>query len=201
MTDDLTILCVTNYGAHSAPFLSALDGIAEFLGAEYVEHDGSYARCLEHVLDDAVAACPDGYILRLDDDELPTDEMIGWLAAGRYQQHDHWAFPRLNLYPDAGTYIRTEPLFPDLQTRLSVKAKSGGRAQVHEGSPFGTGEIAPVAIEHHKFIVRPLQERRALLERYERVWDGAGSGHFAAFSVPEDLADVELVVRTQEATA
>lgn len=191
---DLTILCVTEYGAHSAPFLCALEQLADDLDAEFVEYDGSDARCIEDVLEAAVASCPDGYILRLDDDELPTPEMRQWLLERRYRTEQHWCFPRLHLWPDAGSHIATQPLYPDLQTRLSLKSLSGGRNHIHVGSPHGTGTQAPVAIEHHKFLVRSLPERRSLLDRYERVQPGAGSGNFAAFSIPEDIADLEIIV-------
>ena len=69
-----------------------------------------------------------------------------------------------------------------------MKAKAGGRNRVHAGSPFGTGRRAPCAIEHHKFLVRPRDEREALLGRYEQIQPGAGKG-FAMFSVPELYAD------------
>src|SRR5690606_10758983 len=86
------------------------------------------------------------------------------------------------------SYIVNPPLWPDLQTRLSVKAKSGGRTRVHAGSPFGTGTVAPCVLEHHKFLVRPRGEREALVERYERIERGAGLG-YSMFSVPEPYED------------
>lgn len=190
----LSLLVVTEHGPHAAPFLDRLAGIAAELGAEFVEHDGRGARCLEDVLDDAIAACSDGWILRLDDDELPSPEMLDWLRAGRFIAGRHWAFPRMHLWPDEHSFITTAPLWPDVQTRLSMKELAGGRSVIHQGSPFGTGKVAPVAIEHHKFIVRPLEERRALVDRYDAIDAGAGS-RFAAFSLPEELADVTLAVR------
>jgi hypothetical protein len=193
---DLTILCVTNYGAHAAPFLSRLDAIAHDLDAAFVEHDGTDASVIEDVLDVAVASCPDdGWILRLDDDELPNVAMIEWLRDGCYRAAPHWAFTRWHLYPHEKAYIVTPPLYPDLQTRCSIKAYAGGRSEVHQGSPFGTGTIAPagVAIEHHKFLVRPIEEREALVARYESIRPGAGRD-FEAFSLPEKLAELDLQV-------
>lgn len=192
----LTILTVTRYADYAIPFLTAHDDLADAIGCTFIEHDGSGARCIEDILDEAVAGCPDEWILRLDDDELPSQEMVDWLAADAYEAADHWAFPRLNLWGDEDHYITTPPLYPDLQTRLSVKTKSGGRHQIHAGSPHGTGEIAPCAIEHHKFLVRPLAERQALAREYELIAPGAGVGsHYSAFSTPEFLPNLNVCQR------
>lgn len=182
----LSILCITEHGAHAPPFLTHFEEVSEQLDAALVIHDGRGAGCIENVLDEAVAACPDGMILRLDDDERMSLEMRDWLEDGDWQEHDHWAFPRHNLWPDEHSHITSHGLYPDLQTRLSVKAKSGGRHTVHQGSPYGTGEVAPCAIEHWKFLVRPIEERRELVARYESLQPGAGH-RFSQFSVPEDV--------------
>jgi hypothetical protein len=50
--------------------------------------------------------------------------------------------------------------------------------------------VAPVALEHHKFLVRSWVERRELLERYDEIRAGAGS-RFVVFSLPE-LFDLEV---------
>jgi hypothetical protein len=148
---------------------------------------------VESVLDEAVEACPEGHILRLDDDETVSDEMRAWLKASEWQASDHWAFPRMNLWPDETSYIASDPLWPDLQTRLSSKEKSGSRPVVHQGSPFGTGQVAPVALLHHKFLVRGREERERMVESYEQVQPGAGRG-WLPFSVPERYDfDVEKV--------
>src|ERR1700752_2044810 len=119
--------------------------------------------------------------------------MLSWLASAAYRQADHWAFPRLHLWPDAGQYISNAPLWPDLQTRLSVKAMAGGRHRVHQGSPHGTGRVAWVALEPHKFLCRPYAERQQLLERYEALQTGAGGELFDMFSLPERYAEHWLV--------
>lgn len=69
---------------------------------------------------------------------------------------------------------------------------AGDRGAIHAGSPYGGGHEAPVAIEHWKFIVRTLAERRAIIERYDRVQEGAGS-RFRAFSCPEDFYGPEVI--------
>jgi hypothetical protein len=198
----LTILCVTRFDAHAEPFVVRMADQAAMLGAGFVlGADGpppawvpdtahivalASGGFIESVLDQAVAACPDGYILRVDDDEQLSSPLFRWLERGGYLEHDHWAFPRMHLWPDAEHYVTSPPLWPDLQTRLSVKALAGQRRRIHEGSPFGTGRLAEgIAIEHHKFLVRPLAEREALLDHYEALQPGAGGQQFDAFSLPE----------------
>src|SRR5690606_38550481 len=105
---DLAVLCVTSNPPHARHFIEAHMRDAHRLGARYVlALDGTprepwmpedvlhvrSAGYIESVLDLAVAACPKGYVLRLDDDELASPEMMWWLAAGDYREHDHWAFP------------------------------------------------------------------------------------------------------------
>jgi len=192
----LTILCVTRYAPHAGRFLQAFDDLADLLDGEMVEYDGSHIRTIEDALDEAVAECADGYILRLDDDELPSPEMVEWLRDCSYEAADHWCFPRLHLWGDTHHYIPTPPLYPDLQTRLSIKAKSGGRHRVHDGSPYGSGEQAPVAIEHHKFLVRRREERESLLNEYRRLRHDADQ--WTVFSVPELFAESLQVVEREE---
>lgn len=202
---DLTFLCLTAGAPHARRFLNIMAMDAEEAGAEFIlavdgepqDWMGSLNATilkvrttgyLESVLDDLVDRCPDGYILRLDDDERLNGDALEWVKAGGYRTADHWAFRRANLWPNAGHHILNPPLWPDLQTRLSVKAKSGGRTRVHVGSPYGTGEIAPGLIEHHKFLVRSTSEREALVERYEMIQPGAGR-EYRMFSLPEAYAD------------
>lgn len=191
----LTILTVTRYAPHSGRFLQAFDELAQRLDADMVEYDGRRVSAIEDCLDDAVSECGDGYILRLDDDELPSDEMATWLECRFYEGHDHWCFPRLHLWRDENHYIDSEPLYPDLQTRLSIKAKSGGRHRPHDGSPYGTGVVAPCAIEHHKFLVRSTEEREMLLQEYRRLRHDADN--WAVFTVPELFAPFRVVEREE----
>lgn len=214
----LTILCVTRAEPCALPFLEDMAGVAYHLDARlliaadgpeaYKRLDDLYehitlvrsAGYLESVLDQAIARCPNGHILRLDDDERCDDLMVDWLARGEYETADHWAFPRYNLWPDEHSFITSLGLYPDPQTRLSVKGKAGGRHQIHVGSPYGTGVIAPVHIEHHKFLVRSLEERRRILAGYERLLPGAD--RWRQFSCPEDMpADLIIVESRLEEAA
>jgi hypothetical protein len=80
--------------------------------------------------------------------------------------------------------LKTPQLWPDAQTRLSIRAKAGGRDVIHSGSPHGGGEMAPVLIEHHVFLVRSREEREAKVARYDAIAQGAGTS-FLPFIVPE----------------
>lgn len=201
---DLSILCVTRAEPHALSFLRAMRSVAFATGAELVvAADGVDATLvlqsefggrvvtvkskgyIESVLDEAVGACATDYVLRLDDDEKCSPAMVKWIAAGSYRVADHWKFPRANLWPTADQVAMTPHLWPDVQTRLSVRAKAGGRGVIHAGSPFGGGTEAPCVIEHHKFLVKTLEERRAIVRRYDAIQRGAGS-HFLPFSCPED---------------
>lgn len=137
---------------------------------------------VESVLDEALSHCWGDYILRLDDDELPSLAMQEWLRRGEFRAHDHWKFARIHLWPDRRSALLTPHLFPDHQTRLSVRAKSGGRYSIHAPSPFGSGVEAPVAILHLKFLVRTREQR----EQTAAKWH---NGAMTAFSLPEDVYD------------
>lgn len=185
---DLTILCISEGRDHAKPFIEQLGGDADAIGAEFLLlrdghelHSGGY---VESVLDKALEQCETEYVFRLDDDERLPLQTVAWLASGAYRKATHWAFKRRNLWPDEKHFIFNPPLYPDLQTRLSVKEKSGRRSVIHSGSPFGTGEVAPFPIDHYKFLVRPKEEREALLQRYDNIAAGAGAGYIM-FSLPE----------------
>jgi hypothetical protein len=213
----LTLMMITQLEPHARPFVAAAQRLARECKAEFVlgldrAEDaglgfmvkGEFPRhqrivhvdargCLENVLDEVVEQCHGDYVLRLDDDERCSPAMEAWLRNGDYQASDHWKFPRAHLWPaPKPSMLKTPHLWPDEQTRLSVRAKAGGRTVIHAGSPFGGGELAPVLIEHHKFLVKTKAERQAIVLRYETVAQGAGQS-FLVFSVPEDYYKGESV--------
>lgn len=201
----LSILCVTRAESRAMPFLAEMALLAENLKAEFViGADGADARdtlaeapyectitplhasgAIEHVLDDAVASCQGEYVLRLDDDERCSFAMMRWLMTGEWETRDHWTFPRVTFWKNVTTVLMHPLFFPDVQTRLSVKAKAGGRPRIHQCSPFGGGKFAPVMIEHHKLLVKSLEERRALRARYDAL--SPQTARINATAVPEDL--------------
>ncbi len=205
----LSILCVTKAEPFARPFLLEMHRLAQAASAELVlAGDGDSALptlcdwgfmedCalisveskgfLESVLEVGVKCCSGKYILRLDDDECCSSAMTRWVIEHAFTAADHWKFPRMHLWPTTHTFIEEAPLWPDHQTRLSVKAKSGGRTTIHAGSPFGGGRLAPVAIEHHKFLVKSRAERAAIAARYDVVSLGYGTGGMLPFNLPEDV--------------
>lgn len=153
---------------------------------------------IESVLDDALKVCAGEYVLRLDDDETCSPEMVEWLASGTWAQSDIWTFPRQHLWQDEQHYILNPPLWPDPQTRLMVREKAGARIGVHQACPFGAGHDTFAPIRHHKFLVRTKRERIALAEHYERITAGAGlSPTYKPFQLPEDCyAELDLAELT-----
>lgn len=170
-------------------FVIAADGEQAFHSASELDVEATVVKVhskgyIESVLDQALEACNGDYVLRLDDDELVSEAMANWLQNREWERRDHWEFPRIHLWGDG--VLLTPQLFPDHQTRLSIKSKSGGRHGVHAGSPFGGGETAPVCIEHHKFIVKSSASRLAVAQNYDRYCSGYGTGNMKPFSLPEE---------------
>jgi hypothetical protein len=204
----LSILCVTRAEEHAQPFLDALADLGARLRAELViAADGEQAvetirfpllhyvvrvrsaGFIESVLDDAIAQCHGEWILRIDDDERVSPAMAAWLEAREYTRNEgehHWSFPTANLWRP-GMFIVDPPLWPDVHPRLSIRSMAGGRqAKPHAGSPHGNGTIAPVMLEHHKFLVKPFAQRQSIAARYEEARPGAGtSPKFLPFQLPE----------------
>ncbi len=194
----LSILCATQAAPAIRPLLADMWHLAGQLGAEFtLLADGQMAQhelkdypvnlvpvksrgYLESVLDYGVSCCSGEFILRLDDDEKCSPAMEEWLRRREYMSHDHWKFPRMHLWGDTQSVLMAPQLFPDHQTRLSVAKKAGGRLTPHAMSPFGGGELAPVAIEHHKFLVRSRYEREATAAKWHL-------GDMRVFSLPEDV--------------
>jgi hypothetical protein len=201
----LSILTVTKAEDFAKPFLLAMRDLAARVNADFVPVADSFVAFqrlsnildesrlpvvtskgfIESVLDEALSFCRADYVLRLDDDERCSECLEEWLRDGAYYEYDHWKFPRAHLWPSKDTYIANAPLWPDHQTRLSTKAKSGGRHTIHAGSPFGGGQLAPAVIEHHKFLVKSAAERLNIAAKYDAVHPGYGTGGFLPFNLPE----------------
>lgn len=156
---------------------------------------------VESALDDAIAHTDRHYVLRIDDDESISPAMLGWLKAGAYRTAEHWQFSRQHMwdlcwgpYRDGDGCLMTPHLWPDYQTRLSVRDKAGGRAGVHAPSPHGGGEIAPVSIVHWKYVVRTREDRRRIAQTYDAYSPGYGTGNMKPFSLPEEAYETMRVV-------
>jgi hypothetical protein len=211
MSEHLSILCVTKNEKHALSFVADMGLLAAELAADFVlVADGKNAyhglmECgfepflvhsrgfIESVLDDAVKLCRPGYVLRLDDDERCSKAMVEWLEQRAYEEWPHWRFARAHLWGDERHMLATPELWHDCQTRLSLRELSDGRTLIHAGSPHGGGKDAPCAIEHHKFLVKSLHERRQLIAHYDAVEPYAGS-KFCAFSCPEDFYRPDVII-------
>ena len=213
----ISILCVTDGKPHAFQFLNemsllakrlecefllALDGNNDNITAQYAFIDAIKYLCSKHpiglqeqIMDEAVRACSGDYILRLDDDEKVSPALESWLLTRQYESGNLFSFPRVYMYPDTKHILCNEGMFPDLQTRLGKKELMYGVNHIHAGNPNGTGVIINKAIEHHKLIIKTLDERREIKERYDAIRPGAGSDpHFAQFNTPEEVFE-QLEVR------
>lgn len=198
----LSIVTVTNCEPHAERFIARMRKDADALGAELVigidrESAPKAIEALadvavrvkskgyvESVLDEVLKHCTGDYILRLDDDETISVALLDWLAAEWYEAGEVFAFVRPYFWGDERHFLPA--LLPDYQTRLSTKAKAGGRNEIHVGSPYGTGQLVPFPIEHHKFLVKSRAEREAIAARYESIRPGAGTlPHFGMYNLPE----------------
>lgn len=186
----LSILCVSDLKARALPFVEDMRSLAKRLDCEFVlVHDGVDVHSkgyIESVLDDAIALTHGDYILRLDDDERCSPAMIQWLESKAYEQFEHWSFPRAHFWHDPQTMILEQYYFPDLQIRLSTRAKSGGRHEIHAGSPWGLGQTARVCIEHWVYLAKSYEERCATAARYLQIRAGADGGPFRACSIEDE---------------
>lgn len=210
----LSILCVSRVDHFAERFLREMATLGAALpSAEFVLcADGAWASAaayrlglvarhvvvesqgyIESILDEALSHTNGDYVLRLDDDESCSPAMLRWLVNQDYRQNDHWCFARQHIWPAEGWAVRTERLFPDPQTRLSIRAKAGGRSAIHAGSPFGAGVMAPVTLWHYKFF-KTLEERQRIAAVYDAFHAGYGTGMMLPYSLPElaYTSDVEF---------
>lgn len=185
----LSLLCRTKVEPHASHFLVLMSILAERLDAEFVVAvDGRAAMAYvdavqlsqrDHVVhvrarEDALAHCHGEYVLQLNDDECCSPAMVEWLMAEAYHESECWEFPRVHLWPDVETVLMTPPLFPDYQMRMYRYSQLVSRK-------------APVAIEHHKFLVK------SYAERYDQMMQCANK-ECAPFILPESVFQRVTVV-------
>ena len=212
----ITVLCVTRGAPRTDRFLSDLERLAQELRGQFViALDGDalprvYDAKVLHVvskgyfgsvLDEAVAACDGEYILRIDDDERVSPAMFTWLMGESWHKADNWSFPRQCFWQNEQQYLTTPPWYPDHQTRLSVKAKSGHRPLPHDPSLYGFGDWAPVAIEHHELLVKTFEERWKFFQHLSRARGREMSDLEAQRWQPETWPDRITVAPYEEGAA
>lgn len=203
----LSILCVTNGEEWAGKYIQRMYDLACYLGAplvlgldrERAQRAGFpchrsinlTAHLLqEDVMDEAVAYCDTEYVLRLDDDEVASPALAGWLATENYTLIGSrvYAFPRVYMWGDEQHILSNDGIYPDLQTRLGLRNCMFGVNHVHAGNRCGTGTIVPYAIEHHSLLVKSCEKRKEIADRYESLQPGAGhSPIYARYLLPEDV--------------
>lgn len=192
----ISVLCVSDCKPRAQAFFDHFEGLAKRLGGEFVlvrdgvdVHSKGY---IESVLDEAIAMTKGDWILRLDDDEKVSKAMERWINRGSHLKYDQWSFPRAHFWGDPKTVILEKYYWPDVQTRLSVRAKSGGITRIHQPSPFGGGAIAPVCLEHWVYLVKSYEERVETGLRYQQIASGHDGGQFRASSFEDEKAGVNV---------
>ena len=203
-----TLLCVTRGAARTERLLGDMERLTQELCWQFVialdgktlprVYDAKIVPVVSKgyigsVLDEAVAACDDDYILRIDDDERVSPAMAEWLKEADWHTSDNWAFYRQCFIRDESQYLTTPPWYPDYQTRFSVKAKSDRRPLPHDASPYGFGTIVPVAIEHHELLVKSYEERWQFFQRLSQARGQNMSDHEAQLWQPESWPELVQV--------
>lgn len=202
----LSIACVTKVAPRTEPFLEDILLLAHELEAQLIfgTHGASAhfslsktnatlvpveGTFLEEMLNPVLEACTGDYVLRLDDDERVPPAMIAWLKSQAYVEHPNWFFPRFHMWPDEQHVITTVPFFPDFQSRLTTWEQAKREPRLHSGSPFPAWR-APVYFEHHNFLAKTKEERRALAAHYETIRTGEQFTPAMVPTVaPEDVID------------
>lgn len=119
------------------------------------------------------------YVLMLDDDERCTEGLVNWLATEQYRTADFWYIRRAWLYKDARHYISSPKHWPNPSLRIGRRELITVPTAIHAGWMQGPGTKAeaPFAIEHHKFLIRSLDERKETVAQYEAIRKDAGMPH------------------------
>ncbi len=203
----LSIICMTKGGDVASSMLEGLMAAARSLGAELIIGLDSGGRIkyhqepfwklvpingdgyVESTLNQLARHANGQWVLRIDDDESIPPAMIEWLKRREYQDHPAWAFPTAALWKDDKHFITTPPFWPDTHVRLTSWHLAADWPDEPHGKPawVHTAQVAPVAILHHKFLIKSYDQRRAIAEKYESKMKGGGLGKRLVYSCPEDV--------------
>ena len=144
--------------------------------------------------------CSADWILRLDDDELPGQDLLDALPAlVEDRRHSCIWLPRRHLFPDLDRYLASHPWSPDYQARL-VRNVPGlwrfdGRAH-HAAEVLGEHRREPGAAVYHLRYACTTEERRvATVESFERALPGQMTEAYPvnALYLPERWSGVRTV--------
>ncbi len=118
-----------------------------------------------------LSRCRADWVLRMDDDELPSSALIdalpGLIAS---REHTHYVLPCRWLHPGPDRYAAADPWLSDLHPRL-MRNVSGAwrvRGRVHSDVEVaGAGRIVDAPFLHTTVLVDSLATRQARVRRYE----------------------------------
>ena len=145
------------------------------------------------------ALCTRDWILWVDDDEIPSAELVGSIrdviADGSVT---HCFVPRRTLWRDPASVLEGPPWVPDFQLRLVV---NDARLVWFPGithwpiQAIGPHRYLETPLYHTDLLLNPEERRRAKVHRYETAVPGrrvAGLPMNDAYFLPEDRPSVEL---------
>jgi hypothetical protein len=155
------------------------------------------------------AQCRGDWILRLDDDEVPSASLLAALPELVAADVTHVWLPRRWLFGGPDRYLDAHPWIPDFQLRLSVNDPRLVRFPGITHVPLEVAGAARYAEQplYHLDLLRPREERERKAAAYERARPGlrlAGRALNHALYLPEEVdaptapmppADLELVRR------
>jgi len=177
--------------------------------------DGSVFAACEHVVDQIHIApavrnmerylgwlhslCSEDWILRVDDDELPSAALVAALHTLLEERElTHFWLPRRWPYPTGATYIAGGPWGRDIQVRLVRNLPGLWRFSGANHSNIevtGPSRVLSEPLLHVVTVLRARGEREAKYHYYERLTAGLTNTFGNPLNVvylPEDAPEVEL---------
>jgi hypothetical protein len=143
--------------------------------------------------------CRCDWALALDDDEIPSVELIESLPALCADRGvTHYWLPRKWLYPDSSTYLDEAPWRPDYQPRLVRTDPRFVRFSAEFHRPMvvsGPGRYPQLPLWHADPLLRSFDQRLAKSRHYERARPAMRVGAYAlnfAFYLPENRENLQL---------
>ena len=147
--------------------------------------------------------CTGDWILRLDDDELPSAGLISAiprLINDREMTH-YWLPRRWVIGDDRARWIAQQPWWPDCQLRLFRNLPSIIRTPSRLHTSYiiqgGARFLTEGSIYHFDLVYHNELERRQKVERYERISPGNSLGHY--YLPPDEAALTTLPIPADDA--
>jgi hypothetical protein len=143
--------------------------------------------------------CSGDWILRLDDDELPSQALLDALPRLiTDRRHSCFWLPSRHLYPGLASYLVNHPWCPDYHARLVRNVpglwRFSGRAH-HEAEVLGEHRREPdAALYHLRYVETREAQRHATAERYEALKAGATTEAYPvnALYLPEQWDGLQI---------